>query len=44
VKHPGKIKYATTGVGSTTHAAVEGIAGKEKAPDDHVPYKGRHER
>ena len=43
VKHPGKIKYATTGVGSTTHAAVEEIAGKEKAQLIHVPYKGGNE-
>ncbi len=43
VKHPGKIKYATTGVGSTTHAAVEEIAGKEKAQMIHVPYKGSNE-
>lgn len=43
VKHPGKIKYATTGVGSTTHAAVEEIAGKEKAQMIHVPYKGGNE-
>lgn len=39
-KHPGKIKYATTGVGSTTHAAVEEIAAKERAHMIHVPYKG----
>jgi tripartite-type tricarboxylate transporter receptor subunit TctC len=43
VKHPGKIKYATTGVGSTTHAAVEEIAGKERAQMIHVPYKGGSE-
>jgi tripartite-type tricarboxylate transporter receptor subunit TctC len=38
--HPGKIKYATTGVGSTTHAAVEEIAVREKARMIHVPFKG----
>jgi tripartite-type tricarboxylate transporter receptor subunit TctC len=43
VKHPGKLKYATTGVGSTTHAAVEEIAGKERAQMIHVPYKGSNE-
>lgn len=43
VKHPGKIKYATTGVGSTTHAAVEEITGKEKARMIHIPYKGSNE-
>lgn len=42
-KHPGKIKYATTGVGSTTHAAVEEIAGKAKLQMTHVPYKGSME-
>jgi tripartite-type tricarboxylate transporter receptor subunit TctC len=42
-KHPGKIKYATTGVGSTTHAAVDEIAGKAKLQIIHVPYKGSME-
>ena len=40
LSHPGKIKYATTGVGSTTHAAVEEIAVKEKVRMIHVPFKG----
>jgi tripartite-type tricarboxylate transporter receptor subunit TctC len=39
-ENPGKIKYATTGVGSTTQAAVEEIAFKEKVQMTHVPYKG----
>jgi len=39
-KNPGKIKYATTGVGSTTHAAVEEIAFEERMQMIHVPYKG----
>lgn len=39
-KNPGKIKYATTGVGSTTHAAVREIAAKDKLQLIHVPYKG----
>ena len=38
--HPGKIRYATTGVGSTTHAAAAEIALKEKARMIHVPFKG----
>ena len=42
-KHPGKIKYATTGVGSTTHAAVEEIAHTDKLQLTHVPYKGSME-
>jgi tripartite-type tricarboxylate transporter receptor subunit TctC len=41
--NPGKIKYATTGVGSTTHAAVEEIAAKDKLQVIHVPYKGSME-
>jgi tripartite-type tricarboxylate transporter receptor subunit TctC len=40
LSHPCKIKYATTGVGSTTHAAVEEIAAKEKVHMIHVPFKG----
>ncbi len=39
-ENPGKMKYATTGVGSTTHAAVDEIAFKEKLQMIHVPYKG----
>lgn len=42
-KNPGKVKYATTGVGSTTHAAVEEIGGKDKLQLIHVPYKGSME-
>jgi len=42
-KHPGKIKYATTGVGSTSHAAVEEIAARDKAHMIHVPFKGSNE-
>jgi tripartite-type tricarboxylate transporter receptor subunit TctC len=39
-KNPGKMKYATTGVGSTTHAAVDEIAATEKVEMIHIPYKG----
>jgi tripartite-type tricarboxylate transporter receptor subunit TctC len=42
-KNPGKLKYATTGVGSTTHAAVEEIAARDKVQMIHVPYKGSNE-
>ena len=42
-KNPGKIKYATTGMGSTTHAAVEEIAAKDKLQMVHIPYKGSME-
>ncbi len=41
--HPGTVKYATTGVGSTTHAAVEEVAARAKARMIHVPYKGGNE-
>ncbi len=39
-KNPGRLKYATTGVGSTTHAAVEEVAAREKVRMIHVPFKG----
>ncbi len=43
-KNPGKLKYATTGVGSTTHAAVEEISPrKDNLQLIHVPYKGSME-
>jgi len=42
-KNPGKIRYATTGMGSTTHAAVEEIAHRDKLQIIHVPYKGSME-
>lgn len=42
-RNPGKITYATTGVGSTSHAAVEEITAKEKVRMIHVPYKGSNE-
>jgi len=39
-KNPNKLKYGTTGVGSTTHAAVDEISTKQKLRMIHVPYKG----
>ncbi len=42
-KHPNKLKYSTTGVGSTTHAAVDEITAKQKLQMIHVPYKGSME-
>lgn len=42
-RNPGKVKYATTGVGSTTHAAAEEIASRDKLQMIHVPYKGSME-
>ena len=39
-KNPGKIKFATTGVGSTTKAAVDEIAAAKKLQMIHIPYKG----
>ena len=42
-KTPGTVKFATTGVGSTTQAAVDEIAAAEKLQMIHVPYKGSME-
>lgn len=42
-QNPGKLKYATTGVGSTPHAAVEAIIAKDKLQLVHIPYKGSME-
>ena len=42
-KNPGKLTYATTGLGSTTQAAVEEISIKENIRMVHVPYKGSME-
>lgn len=42
-KNPGKIKYATTGVGSTTHAAMDEITLKDNLQLIHIPYKGSNE-
>ncbi|MFO7570207.1 MAG: tripartite tricarboxylate transporter substrate binding protein [Smithellaceae bacterium] len=42
-KNPNKITFATTGVGSTTHAAVDAIAGKDRLHMIHVPFKGSME-
>jgi len=39
-KHPGKIKFATTGNGSTTHGAVEELIVKRSLQMIHIPYKG----
>ena len=39
-KNPGKLKYSTTGMGSTPQAAVDEIAAAEKIQIIHVPYKG----
>ncbi|HDQ04698.1 MAG TPA: tripartite tricarboxylate transporter substrate binding protein [Deltaproteobacteria bacterium] len=38
--NPNKLKYSTTGVGSTTHAAIDEITAKQKLQMIHVPYKG----
>jgi len=42
-KNPNKLKYATTGIGSTTHAAVDEISAKKKLQMIHIPYKGSME-
>lgn len=41
--NPGKLKFATIGVGSTTQAAIDEIASIEKLKVIHVPYKGSAE-
>lgn len=38
--NPNKIKYATTGIGSTTHAAMDEISAKQGLKMIHIPYKG----
>ena len=39
-KHPGKLYYGTTGVGSTHHLAGLLLAQMAKIDIEHVPYKG----
>lgn len=39
-RHPGKLTYGTSGVGSTLHMAMELILEKTGAKMTHVPYKG----
>jgi len=39
-KNPGKVTYATSGVGSPMHIAMEYVADREKIQWTHVPYAG----
>ncbi len=39
-KNPGKVNYATSGVGSPMHLAMEFVARKENIQWTHVPYPG----
>lgn len=39
-KNPGKVSYATSGVGSPMHMAMEFVADAEKIQWTHVPYAG----
>ena len=39
-KNPGKVSYATSGVGSPMHLAMEFVARKENIQWTHVPYPG----
>ncbi len=39
-KHPGKLNYASNGVGSHPHVGMETIAGRLGLQFTHVPYKG----
>ncbi len=39
-KNPSQVKYATTGAGSTTHAAMDEMTMKDNLQLTHIPYKG----
>lgn len=39
-KNPGKVKYASSGPGTTTHIAIEGFAYAAGIKLTHVPFKG----
>ena len=41
--NPGKLKFATIGVGSTPHAGVDEISAAEKLKMIHIPYTGSAE-
>jgi tripartite-type tricarboxylate transporter receptor subunit TctC len=41
--HPGKIKYATTGVGTNHHLAMERLGLQEGVKWVHIPFKGGHD-
>jgi tripartite-type tricarboxylate transporter receptor subunit TctC len=39
-EHPGKLNYASAGVGSTTHLAMEMLKGASQTYALHIPYNG----
>lgn len=41
--NPGKISYASAGIGTTTHMSMELLAGRADLKMEHVPYAGGNE-
>jgi tripartite-type tricarboxylate transporter receptor subunit TctC len=41
--NPGKLKYSTTGTGSSHHMMMEALAKQQGIQWTHIPYKGGHE-
>ncbi len=41
--HPGRVTYATSGIATTNHLAMEEIAAREKVELVHVPYRASNE-
>ena len=39
-KHPGKIDYGSTGIGTSPHLLMEELAGNAKVSLNHIPFKG----
>jgi tripartite-type tricarboxylate transporter receptor subunit TctC len=42
-KNPGRLTYATSGIGTTNHLAMETIQERERISLTHVPYRGANE-
>ena len=40
---PGKLTYATSGIATTNHLAMEELAAREKIELVHVPYRAANE-
>ena len=43
MENPGKIKYATSGAGGSSHLAIEGLAAVKGISIKHIPTKGNAE-
>ena len=41
--HPGRLSFATSGIATTNHLAMEDIAAKERVELTHVPFRGSSE-